>query len=596
LGFDDIYKILFPENRRHCAVGCLLVLLVTNGIIYAKCRDFTGGPFFQYYLPISIMVLCGLNAWYIFYSFGAQKWANFFEHCISSLIIIALFLTSAGYMGYGHSALKEVIRHAKQPKTPVLPEPPDNLLVIIANFKPIPGDNETAKEQSELVADDLKDKIEEKIKSGVPMEFPKRHTQVIKGEDEIEKEKNAEDIGLRKGAHLVIWGDVKVKEIGGKGRLYIKPKITRAHPFGPTELEVRQPDELRVSLSEPKILEFIEGKIKETTDIIVSLIHGLAMFKQLKFEDAINIFKGIKNPDAEVCFYQGNALIFLSLSKGVIDQKAIMQEAIEQFDRALFINPMFAEASNNRGIAYAVKGEYDRAIDDFNKALEINPKHAEAYYNRGLAYAQGKDAYDRAILDFNEVLEINPRDAVAYYNRGNAYRNKGEYDRAILDINKALEINPRLAEAYNNRGGAYFMKDEYDRAIEDYNKALEINLRLAGAYNNRGMAYRDKGEYDRAILDFNEALEINPRLVEAYGNRGIAYRNKGEHDRAISDYNKILEINQRDALAYYNRAVAYYSKQEYGKACDDVHSAQGLGYQVHPVFLKDLREASGRDK
>jgi hypothetical protein len=35
---------------------------------------------------------------------------------------------------------------------------------------------------------------------------------------------------------------------------------------------------------------------------------------------------------------------------------------------------------------------------------------------------------------------------------------------------------------------------------------------------------------------------------------------------------------------------------EYDKAWEDVNKAQSLGYHVSPEFLKDLREALGRDK
>ena len=47
---------------------------------------------------------------------------------------------------------------------------------------------------------------------------------------------------------------------------------------------------------------------------------------------------------------------------------------------------MNAEAYYNRGIAYGDKGEYDKAIEDYSKAIELNPEYAEAYNNRGNAY------------------------------------------------------------------------------------------------------------------------------------------------------------------------------------------------------------------
>ena len=77
---------------------------------------------------------------------------------------------------------------------------------------------------------------------------------------------------------------------------------------------------------------------------------------------------------------------------------------------------------------------------------------------------------------------------------------------------------------------------------------------------------------------------------------GSLYYKKYMYDQAISDYSKALEINQKDTAAYNNRGMAYYRKGEYNKAWEDVHKAQSLGFQVRPGFLKNLREASGREE
>jgi tetratricopeptide (TPR) repeat protein len=45
-----------------------------------------------------------------------------------------------------------------------------------------------------------------------------------------------------------------------------------------------------------------------------------------------------------------------------------------------------AEEWNNKGIGFAMSGEYEKAIECFEKAIELVPNSASAYNNRGLAY------------------------------------------------------------------------------------------------------------------------------------------------------------------------------------------------------------------
>ena len=67
--------------------------------------------------------------------------------------------------------------------------------------------------------------------------------------------------------------------------------------------------------------------------------------------------------------------------------------------------PNLADAYNNRGNAYAAKGEYDRAIDDYNQALQLNPNDTEAYNNRGIVYGAKGDK-QKAIADFQTCLKL----------------------------------------------------------------------------------------------------------------------------------------------------------------------------------------------
>ncbi|MBY0526205.1 MAG: tetratricopeptide repeat protein [Gemmataceae bacterium] len=130
-----------------------------------------------------------------------------------------------------------------------------------------------------------------------------------------------------------------------------------------------------------------------------------------------------------------------------------------------------------RGRSYFEAGEYGQAIDQFTKAIQMDPRDAVAYFNRGLAYV-AQTEYQEAIADYTSALHLNPRNAMAYYHRGIAHRLLGEYDRAIADYTRAIRLDGRLAMAYRNRGQAYAAKGDSERAQADYEEAGRIDPNL----------------------------------------------------------------------------------------------------------------------
>jgi tetratricopeptide (TPR) repeat protein len=92
--------------------------------------------------------------------------------------------------------------------------------------------------------------------------------------------------------------------------------------------------------------------------------------------------------------------------------KRELDHAIADYDRAVALNPEFAQAYNGRGKAYFQKGDNDRAMVDLDRAVELDPEYADAYANRGLVEGwQGKK--EGAAADFREVLALRPGDPVA---------------------------------------------------------------------------------------------------------------------------------------------------------------------------------------
>jgi len=65
------------------------------------------------------------------------------------------------------------------------------------------------------------------------------------------------------------------------------------------------------------------------------------------------------------------------------------------------------EAYFNRGNIYYNQGLYSLAIDDYSKAIELNPDYTKAYFNRGLAYKTTQQ-YQNGLNDFVKITSLEP--------------------------------------------------------------------------------------------------------------------------------------------------------------------------------------------
>jgi tetratricopeptide (TPR) repeat protein len=95
----------------------------------------------------------------------------------------------------------------------------------------------------------------------------------------------------------------------------------------------------------------------------------------------------------------------------------------------------------NRGNAHYYLGAYDKAIEDYSRALVLDPDNPEVLYNRGNSYAEVGD-HARAIEDYSRSIAIRPDFDAAYYNRANSRLSMGDLLRAIEDYRKAYSLDP----------------------------------------------------------------------------------------------------------------------------------------------------------
>jgi tetratricopeptide (TPR) repeat protein len=94
-------------------------------------------------------------------------------------------------------------------------------------------------------------------------------------------------------------------------------------------------------------------------------------------------------------------------STTVASQLDRLDEAIAHYGRAIAINPAYAHALNNRGVALCAAGRFEEALADYARVLALEPAYAEAHHNRGIALA-ASGRFEDALASYDRALALRP--------------------------------------------------------------------------------------------------------------------------------------------------------------------------------------------
>jgi|GEM_PF-3077655 len=178
--------------------------------------------------------------------------------------------------------------------------------------------------------------------------------------------------------------------------------------------------------------------------------YSIELERSVPFWDVINHLNGhIKlNPkDAESYLARGYASYHL----GRID------EAIKDFDRAIKLglndNLVYifrGNAKANLGRWYGAPTDHKGAMEDYNKAIELDPKDAEAYNARGI-FLREMHMTSQALSDINKAISLNQSSPSFHYSRALLNMQINNDMGALMDLNMALKLDPKFMGAVNTR-------------------------------------------------------------------------------------------------------------------------------------------------
>jgi protein O-mannosyl-transferase len=161
----------------------------------------------------------------------------------------------------------------------------------------------------------------------------------------------------------------------------------------------------------------------------------------------------------------------------LIEQKQF-DRGYELLEKAMKIDPDFADALSNYGEALRRQGKLEDAVSHMKKALEskalVHPE--KTFANLSLALRDLKRT-DEAIACLKEALKIDDMNADAHNNLGLCLGDKGRVNEEIAQYKMALELKPVFFDACRNLAITYYEQNKMSEAMETGDKLMQMAIK-----------------------------------------------------------------------------------------------------------------------
>jgi tetratricopeptide (TPR) repeat protein len=267
-----------------------------------------------------------------------------------------------------------------------------------------------------------------------------------------------------------------------------------------------------------------------------------------------------------------------------LNEKLLIQDSIQHFDKAISLDPNFASAELNRANVSPTGKEF---FDHLNKAVALADKASNGEKLLILATeagANGNAAKQKELLD--QLAAAYPNDERAHFNMGGYYFGQQDFPQAIAHYKKATEISPAYSSAFNLLGYAYRQNADYPNAEVAFKKYIELIPKDPNPYDSYAELLLKMGRFDEAITQYKKALEIDPNFINSHQGIAAALMYQGKAGDASAELQKITDKARSDAerrTALFAMTVVDVDSGKMDKALAEVDKQYALGEKTNDV-------------
>ncbi|MEP6901801.1 MAG: tetratricopeptide repeat protein [Actinomycetota bacterium] len=195
-----------------------------------------------------------------------------------------------------------------------------------------------------------------------------------------------------------------------------------------------------------------------------------------------------------------------------------LEKAIEHFNRAVKLDPNFAEGYSGLAETYVIYNFYAVNVDreSFPKArlaatraLEINDELAEAQTALGLVKAQYDFDWDGAEKSYLRAIELNPNYPTARQWYGEFLAFHKRTDESLVQMQKAIELDPTSLSTNTAPALPYLISGQFEKVLEVTDKVLEMDGGFSLAIHYKARALFKLGRFEESFEIYRKAVNAS---------------------------------------------------------------------------------------
>ena len=209
----------------------------------------------------------------------------------------------------------------------------------------------------------------------------------------------------------------------------------------------------------------------------------LAFKSGKSFSDMGNAQEALRHFEHAVSLlpFEGGAVTHYGISALNASQQAgdpergkLIEKSLKIFEFGMKVDPLNADNFYITSRINLMKGDWRGAIAFAEKALKIDPYYAEAHLTLANAYERLGDP-GKARRHYQEAGQINPELMEPKLKRGWGLIESGNLDEAFGLFQELMLTDPRNPSVHDGLGAIYLKRGERVRAKEEFEQALSLN-------------------------------------------------------------------------------------------------------------------------